>query len=151
MDDRSLGAAELISALSEGVHAFQKFGSEQYLSHYDSVRRFSLVASPPAVVPLVMVGVSFELNERLEGGEPREALVHVSLQVSSDGLWVVKGEVEADDPRPHDSASVPQLHPFDLPEVRTPDVDECVALIRDYTARLCAYTAVLDDLGVPRS
>ena len=150
MDDRSLGAAELLSALSEGVLAFQKFGSEQYLSHYSSVRRFSLVASPPAVVPTVMVGVSFELHERLEGGQPREASVHVSLQVS-DGMFVVEGEVEADDPRPHYSSSVPQLYPFELPKVRTPDVDECVALIRDYTARLCAHTAVLDDLGVPRS
>ncbi|HEX5113796.1 MAG TPA: hypothetical protein VFW65_01230 [Pseudonocardiaceae bacterium] len=40
---------------------------------------------------------------------------------------------------------------LELPTVRTAQFTECLAVLADYTARLCAYDTVLDELGVPRT
>lgn len=94
---------------------------------------------------MACVGVGFDLND------PDHT--DVGLDVT---IWFRNSrfEVEADatvaDPVPVSGGYANSRYLLDLPTVCTTDLDECLAALRDHTSRLCAYTSILDDLGVPR-
>ncbi|MFH8791725.1 hypothetical protein [Streptomyces sp. NPDC017941] len=149
MDAAAAGAAGLMVALTAAVRDFQAYGYEQFRTHQSGVLPRYGGLLTPATHPVAVVGVSFELLGGPRHGERREARTSVSVTLL-DGKFVVAGEAGADALRPGD-ADEPWQYLRELPEVAVQDLDGCVALIRDYTARLCGYTAFLDDLGVPRT
>ncbi|MBJ3809339.1 hypothetical protein [Streptomyces flavofungini] len=149
MDAAAAGAAVLMAALNEAVRDFQTYGYDQFLAHQGAVTPRYGGILPPAVHAHVDVGVSFDLVGAARRGGRREARMSVSVGLR-DEMFVVAGEAGVDALEPGD-ADEPWEYLRELPEVAASDLDECVALIRDYTARLCGYTAFLDDIGVPRS
>ncbi|MFD0419885.1 hypothetical protein [Streptomyces sp. NPDC127108] len=148
MDAAAAGAAVLMAALNDAVRDFQSYGYDQFLAHQGAVTPRYGGIMPPAVQAHVSVGVSFDLVGGAWRGDRREARVAVLVDLR-DGMFVVTGEAGAD-PDPGDGDELWEVL-RELPEVETQDLDECVALIRDYTARLCGYTDFLDDLGAPRT
>lgn len=149
MDAAAAGAALLMAALNEAVRDFQSYGYDRFLAHQGAVTPRYGGILPPAVHACVSVGVSFDLVGEERRGDRREARVSVSVDLR-DEVFVVAGEAGVDALRPGDDDGPWELL-RELPEVAVRDLDECVALIRDYTARLCAYTEFLDDIGVPRT
>jgi len=108
--------------LRDAAELFSSFGYGRYSAH-QSVRwrRRNTVGSGTA--PLATAGVTFELT----------------------------ADVTVDDPLAVPGSTGNQRFLLDLPELRTADLDECLAALRDYTARLCAHTSALDDPDVPRT
>ncbi|MVO85444.1 hypothetical protein GPA10_11940 [Streptomyces sp. p1417] len=149
MDASAAGAARLMAALNEAVRDFQSYGYEQLLTHQGGVSPRYGGTLTPAVHPTAVVGVTFGLRGGPRSGEGREASISVSVALR-DEMFVVEGEAGADPLHPGE-ADEPWEYLRELPEVGVWDLDECIALIRDYTAQLCAYTGFLDDLGVPRT
>ncbi|WJV50886.1 hypothetical protein [Streptomyces flavofungini] len=147
MDAAAAGAADLMAALNEAVVDFQSYGYDQFLAHQSAVTPRYGGIMPPAAQAHVSVGVSFDLVGGARPDGRREARVSVQVGLR-DGMFVVAGEAGVDAPGYSD-----ELWELlrELPEVAVQDLDECVALIRDYTARLCAYTDFLDGIGVPRT
>ena len=139
------GAAQLMIALHDTAKLFHEFGYVQSQAHRSiGWRPFSRAGG--MVPPGAMVGVVFDLND----AEHTEVCVGVVLAWRDD-QFVVHGDVTVDDPLPIRGGTGNQRFLVDLPEIRTPSLDECLAAVRDYTTRLCAYTSVLDDLGIPRT
>ncbi|WP_157862250.1 hypothetical protein [Wenjunlia vitaminophila] len=150
MDAGAAGAAALMAVLNDAVRDFRAYGYEQYLAHRDFVRPRFEGLIPAATSPTVAVGVAYELRYDPPGVQPREAEMYLTLRLCDDA-FVVAGDASFDDPQPDDFAGVTQRYLLELPEVRMTDLGECVAMIRRYTARMCAYTSFLDDVGVPRA
>lgn len=145
MDDRAGGAVALLTALERAGNAFRRYGYRLFLAH-PSVRWNFGGRVGHAVSPCASVGVSFDLRD--------EQLRQVSLGVDvwvRDGHFEVSASGTVDDPLPAPGAAGNQRFLRDLPEVCTTDLDECIAALDRYTAELCAYVTVLDELGVPRS
>jgi hypothetical protein len=152
VDAIATGAAQLLGGLYDAAARFRTFGYEQYLAHQeiDPARegvvwkRLLIVGGASATAADLSAGVVFGLRD--DGN--REVCVSVTVALRDDA-FVVSGEATVDDPAPDPSAN--QIELLDLPEIRTQRLDECLDALRDYTTRLCAYTSVLDDLGVHRS
>ncbi|MDA3650147.1 hypothetical protein LZ318_01645 [Saccharopolyspora indica] len=142
MDEQASGAARMMGALHDAAKSLSTFGYDQYLTH-PSVRWHRWNAVGGGVDPLADVGVVFDLED---GDTQVCCAASIRLQ---DGHFVITADVTVDDPLPGGAGD--QRFLLDLPELRTTSLDECLAALRDYTARLCAHTSVLDDLGVPRA
>lgn len=141
----SRGAARLLTALHGAAKSFREFGYAQFMAHqsvgWDQLQRVGI-----GVDPLAMVGVCFDLDD----AESRHVGMSVNVWLRGDA-FVLEAHVTVDDPLPERWGAGNQRFLLDLPEVRTEDLDECLTVLRDYTGQLCAYTSVLDDLGVPRT
>jgi hypothetical protein len=82
--------------------------------------------------------------------EDRDVAVGVDVWVRNEAFELT-GYASVDDPLPTPGGSGNQRFLRDLPNIRTSDLDECIAVLNRYTAELCSYGSVLDDLGVPRT
>jgi hypothetical protein len=145
VDEHAMGAARLMSALHDAATLFSTFGYGQYLAHQSiRWRRGNTVGG--GADPLASVGVVFDLKDATES----QVCFNVTIWLR-DQHFVITADVTVDDPLPTPGTTGNQRFLLDLPELRTARLDECLATLRDYTVRLCAYTSVLDDLGVPRT
>lgn len=145
MDDRARGATDLLTALHHAGATFRTYGYAQFLAH-QSVRWKFLRAVGHADEPFATVGVSFQLRDELN----REVSLGIGLW-ARDGGFMVEGDASVDDPLPTRGGGGNQRTLRDLPDVRTSDLDEAIEAVERYTAELCAYDSVLDDLGVART
>jgi hypothetical protein len=137
------GAGQLLIALHHAAAAFSTFGYEQYLSHEGiGWRAWSRVGG--AVVPCAAVGVVFDLND----AEHTEVCMSVTVSFRDD-CFVVEADATVDDPLPGFGLGGNQRFLVDLPDIETRILEECAAALHAYTTRLCSYTSVLDELGVP--
>jgi hypothetical protein len=82
--------------------------------------------------------------------EDRDVVLGVEVWVR-DQEFEITGYASVDDHLPIRGGSGNQRFLRDLPDIRTTDLDECIAILTRYTAALCSYDSVLDDLGVPRT
>lgn len=144
VDERALGAAALLAALDEAGRSFREFGYRLFLTH-QSVRWASVGRVGHAVAPCASMGIGFLIDNA-----DREVSLGVDVWVRDNGFEVT-GDATVDDPLPTPSGSGNQRSLRNLPAVVTRDLDECIAVLTRYTAELCAYTSVLDDLQVPRT
>jgi hypothetical protein len=139
VDAPAAGAAQLLAALNDAADRFAAFGREQSVSHPGiGWERFCRLGA--AIAPLATVGVVFELRD----DEDRQVCLGVSVWLREDA-FVVELDATVDDPIP--AARGNQRFLLEGSEVRTQRLDECLDALRDFTARLCAYTSVLDELG----
>jgi hypothetical protein len=143
IDDRAAGAAALLMALDRAGSSFRRFGYALFLEHQSVRWQFSARVGH-CVQPSTSVGVLF----RLMDSEDRQAYIGVDVLVR-DHQFRVSGHATVDDPVPGGSGNQRFLR--DLPEFRTADLDDCLTVLGKYTAELCAYVSILDDLGVPRT
>jgi hypothetical protein len=144
VDERALGAAALLAALDEAGRSFREFGYRLFLTH-QSVRWASVGRVGHAVAPCASVGVGFLIDNA-----DREVSLGLDVWVRDNGFEVT-GDATVDDPLPTPSGGGNQRSLRNLRAVVTRDLDECIAVLTRYTAELCAYTSVLDDLRVPRT
>jgi hypothetical protein len=142
MDDRAAGAAALFAAIDAAAHEFRKYGYARFLEH-QSVRWERLYSTGFAEAPGASVGVSFDLND----GTDREVWLELVIRLRGE-IFEVDGHAVADEPL---DGVTNQRYQRELPQVRTNDIDQCVAAIAAHTAELCSYVTVLADLGVPRT
>jgi hypothetical protein len=136
---------QLMIALHDAAELFREFGYAQFLTH-EGVRWRQISRVGGAVVPGAMVGVVFSLND----AEQSEVCLSVGLSWRDD-QFVVQGDGTVDDPLPEPGAAGNQRFLVDLPDIQTQNLDECLAALHSHTTRLCAYTSVLDELGIPRT
>lgn len=133
-----------MTALHEAARSFTEFGYAQFVAHYP-IRWDRINTIGRGTEPLATIGVVFHLDD----ADDREVCLAIDLWFR-DEQFVVGGEASVDDPHPDKLGAVDQRCLLDLPDIRTPHLNECLAALRDYTARLCSYTSVLDDVGVSR-
>lgn len=145
MDPQADGAARLLTELSSAARKFTAFGSAQWAAHRSARWRHGNEVGG-GIAPLATVGVVFGLKD----ADDTEVCFSVMVWYREDQFRIT-ADVTVDDPLPIPGGSSNQRYLLDLPDVRTTDLDECLSAVRDYTARLCEYTTVLDELGVPRT
>lgn len=145
VDDRASGAAALLAALDAAGRSFRQFGYEQFLAH-QSVHWEFAGRTGHAVAPCASVGVLF----RLQDDQDRQVHLGVSVWVR-DHAFEVSGDATVDDPLPVPGGGGNQRFLRDFRDVRTADLDECITAVARYTAELCRYGSVLDELGVSRT
>jgi hypothetical protein len=144
MDLRTQGAVDLLVALHEVTEGFSKFGYGQFLDH-SSIHWELLAFRYSATKPMARVGCLFRVCDDPEGMQ-REVTLMVDLTVVHSG-FVVEGTAEIDEPlEVGGAANVRDL--IALPAVRTTDLSECLAALRDHARQLCSATTLLDDLGI---
>jgi hypothetical protein len=145
MDDRAQGATDLLTAFHHAGTAFRTYGYAQFLAHQSVGWKF-LRAVGHAVEPFATVGVSFQLRDELN----REVSLDIGLW-ARDGGFMVEGDASVDDPLPTRGGSGNQLTLRELPDLHTSNLDEAIEAVKRFTAELCSYDSVLDDLGVART
>ena len=143
MERAAQGAIQLMVALHDAAALFREFGYAQFLAH-QSVRWRLLNRVGGAVAPIATVGVVFDLND----AEHTEVCLYVDVWWRDD-QFVVEGDATVDDPEHGGTGN--QRFLTDLPATQSTSLDECLAALHSYTTRLCSYTSVLDELGVPRT
>jgi hypothetical protein len=128
MDARSGGAATLLGALTDACADFQRYGQQVAATHgplhWELIGRIG-----PGEAPFALVGVVLRFERTT-----------VDLGVD---LWVREGAFEVSG---YGTADGRRLL-VDLPDVLTGDIDRAVAVLRDYTGRLCSYRNVLDEVA----
>ena len=145
VDAASYGAGQLMTALDDASRTFRDFGHTQARTH-TPIRWDPLNQLGRGIAPLATVGVVFHLDD----AEHRDVCVGVSIWFRDD-QFLIQADVTVDDPIPVRGGSGNQRFLLDLPDVHTVQLDECLATLRGYTARLCSYTSILDDLGIQRT
>ena len=128
MDARSSGAATLLGALNDACEDFQRYGQQVSAAHgplhWELIGRIG-----PGDAPFALVGVVLRYDRST-----------VDLGVD---LWVRDGAFEISGYGTIDGRRLL----VDLPDVLTENLDEAVAVLREYTRRLCSYRNVLDEVA----
>ncbi|MFI0445292.1 hypothetical protein [Actinomadura sp. 6N118] len=145
MDHEAAGAAALLTAIDDAAHEFRTFGYARFLEHQSVTWRL-LGGTGFADAPGISVGVSFGLND----ADERDVSMHIVIRLR-DGLFEVSGDAMIDDPGPGRLEGGNQRDLRELPEVRTADLGELIATLKSYTANLCSYDSILDEVRVPRT